>query len=130
MTTEWPTSDRIPARKDGDASASQIALLTGLETSRVVGLLSDLKVYGEINVAELGFGWETDEYHQTHLSPERAARYIREVLLDYVAEERKADVVAFLDKLRKPGKKKSPPWRLYVSVAVGVVLALILVVLW
>ena len=78
---EWPTSSRVRARPDGNVSAGQIALLTGLQVQSVIGNLSDLKFYGRPNVARLGFTWQTGRYGQCILRPARAVVYVRQVLL-------------------------------------------------
>ena len=80
----WPINDRVRAREDGNVSAAQIAILTGLETQSVVGHLSRLKEYGLPNAERLGFTWESDRYSQLYLTSERAVLYTREVLLPLV----------------------------------------------
>ena len=75
----WPTNSRVRTRKDGNVSASQIAILTGLQTQTVIGHLSKHKFYGQPNIRKLGFGWKGRG--ETYLTPERAALYTREVLL-------------------------------------------------
>ena len=77
----WPTNDRVHQREDGNVTASQIAILTGLETQSVLGNLSNLQQYGRPNVERLGFTWEVDRYYSYFLTPERAALYVREVLV-------------------------------------------------
>ena len=81
----WPTNDRVPARKDGNVSSSQIAILTGLQNQSVIGNLSNLKQYGKPNIKKLGFTWQRDRYDQLYLTPTQAVSYVREVLLPLIS---------------------------------------------